>query len=109
MYSDMYIHQDLAHFDLYVFVFNLIKRFAILGRRNLKIIFNLICIITVGCMAGYWLHKYKITDRDIGVVDYVQIEEAEDEVKLFVTSICFQDPFIEKNLEELSLENNRIG
>ena len=78
----------------------------VLGRRNLKITFNLMCIITVGCMAGYWLHKYKIIDRDIGVVDYVQIEEANDEVKLFVTSICFQDPFIEKNLEELSLDVN---
>ena len=78
----------------------------ILGRKCVKIIFNLICIITVGCMAGYWLHKYKITDRDIGLVDDVVIEEAEDDVNILVASICFRDPFHEQHLEELGLDIN---
>ena len=29
-------------------------------------------------MIGYWLYKYEIEDRDIGVVDYISLVDATD-------------------------------
>ena len=51
-------------------------------------------------MIGYWFYKFEVEDRDIGVVDYVSIEEAVD-IKPPVASLCFIDPFIISNLEKL--------
>ena len=47
-------------------------------------------------MVGYWLFKYEVEDRSIGVVDYELFREAED-IKLPVASLCFENPFIKKN------------
>ena len=51
-------------------------------------------------MIGYWFYKFEVEDRDIGVVDYVLIEEAVD-IKPPVASLCFIDPFIRSKLEKL--------
>ena len=48
-------------------------------------------------MIGYWFYKFEVEDRDIGVVDYVAIEEAVD-IKPPVASLCFIDPFIRSKL-----------
>ena len=29
-------------------------------------------------MVGYWFYKYEVEDRDIGVVDYVSLEDTEE-------------------------------
>ena len=50
-------------------------------------------------MIGYWLYKFEVEDRDIGVVDYVSIEETVD-IKPPVASLCFIDPFIRSKLEK---------
>ena len=50
-------------------------------------------------MIGYWFYKFEVEDRDIGVVDYVAIEEAVD-IKPPVASLCFIDPFIRSKLEK---------
>ena len=52
-------------------------------------------------MVGYWYYKYKIEDRDIGVIDAIPLEEAE-EIKFPAVSLCFEDPFLEKNLKEIN-------
>ena len=44
-------------------------------------------------MVGYWLYKFKVEDRDIGVVDYESLEESNN--NLFpVVSFCFWDIFL---------------
>ena len=56
-------------------------------------IFQMLCCIVVLIMVGYWLYKFKIEDRDIGVVDYELLEKAE--VDFPAVSICFRNPFLE--------------
>ena len=51
-------------------------------------------------MIGYWVYKFKAEDRDIGVVDYVSIEESAD-IELPVASLCFMNPFIGDALKKL--------
>ena len=47
------------------------------NKRNVKLFFKFGCIAIVTFMIGYWLYKFDIEDRDIGVVDFVSIEEVE--------------------------------
>ena len=49
-------------------------------------------------MVGYWFYKYEVEDRDIGVVDYVPLEDA-DEIKFPDASICIHYPYLQKNLK----------
>ena len=70
-------------------------------------IFQMLCCIVVLIMVGYWLYKFKIEDRDIGVVDYELLEKAE--VDFPVVSICFRNPFLEKELrKETSNETKEL-
>ena len=39
-------------------------------------------------MIGYWVYKFEIEDRDIGVVDFVPLDEGTDINLPFVT-LCF--------------------
>ena len=57
-----------------------------------------ISIATVTVMIGFWFHKYEIEDRDIGVVDYVPLEDAHG-VELPIPYLCFLDPFLKKEFE----------
>ena len=44
-------------------------------------------------MIGYWFYKFKVEDRDIGVVDYESLEISD--YNLFpVVSFCFSDIFL---------------
>lgn len=52
-------------------------------------------------MVGYWLYKYEIEDRDIGVVDYAPLETA-SEVEVPVISLCFKNPFLEKQSQTIN-------
>ena len=56
-------------------------------------------------MIAYWLYKYKIEDKDVGVVDYVQIDDSvrwkKLNIKLPVASVCIANPFLEARLLEL--------
>ena len=63
-----------------------------MGRKSCKIFFTILCCIVVAFMVSYWYYKYEIEDRDIGVVDYVSLEEA-TEVEFPVASLCFVSPF----------------
>ena len=49
-------------------------------------------------MVGFWFYKYIVEDRDIGIVDYVSIEEAED-FDLPIPYMCFETPILINKLK----------
>ena len=59
-------------------------------------------------MIGYWLYKFVIEDRDVGVVDYELMEKAKD-VEYPVPAFCFQDPFVENRLKIYGPSINRTA
>ena len=67
-------------------------------RKVFKSCFTIVCTITVAFMMGYWFYKYKVEDRDIGVVDYALMEDAEP-IKFPDVSLCIDNPFHVKNLK----------
>ena len=83
---------------------------VICSRNTIKSLFTITCIIVVLCMVGFWLYKYEIEDRDIGVVDYAPLHDAK-EIEFPVISLCFQDPFIDKKFHatnsSISMETYR--
>ena len=70
-----------------------------LSVRLLKYSFTTACIVCTSFMIGYWIYKFRVEDRDIGVVDYIAIEDSVD-IKLPVASLCFSDPFLRDKLKE---------
>ena len=56
-------------------------------------------------MIAYWLYKFEVEDKDVGVVDYVKIEDSLEweklDIKLPVVSVCILQPFLETRLMEL--------
>ena len=67
-------------------------------RKTCKALFTSACVIVVAFMVGYWLYKFKVEDRDIGVVDYVPLKDAK-EIKFPLVSWCLNDPFIDEKLK----------
>ena len=70
-------------------------------RKTFKICFSIACSIVVLFMVGYWLYKYEIEDRDIGVVDYVSLDDADDTEFPFA-SLCFMNPFVIRKLKSIN-------
>ena len=73
-------------------------------RKTCKVMFTAACITVVAFMVGYWFYKFKVEDRDIGVVDYVPLKEA-TEIEFPVVSLCLNNPF---NDEKLKAKNPSI-
>ena len=71
---------------------------AALNKHSFKIGFTLTCMVAVAFMIGFWFYKYWIEDRDVGVVDYVHIED-ETKFKLPVVSFCFEDVVVTEKLK----------
>ena len=63
------------------------------NRQNCKVLYTIVCAIAFVVMVGYWFYKFEIEDRDIGVVDYLRLEDAK-EIKFPVVSLCFENPFL---------------
>ena len=77
------------------------------GRQLFRFTFVSICMVCVAGMIYYWIYKFLVDDRDIGVVDVVDYQDlAESEMKLSVGSICIKDPFLEKEIELIDPELN---
>lgn len=70
-------------------------------RKIFMSIFTITCTIFVTCMMSYWFYKYGVEDRDIGVVDYAQLSDAEN-IEFPIASLCFRNPFIKKVLLEMT-------
>ena len=77
------------------------------NQNVIKYLFKTICIVSALSMAAYWCYKFEIEDRDVGVVDYVPIDESLD-IPLPVASVCFRQPFIEARLMNLKPPRDRF-
>ena len=50
-------------------------------------------------MISYWIYKFEVEDRDIGVVDYQPFENADIEIPVLYT--CLENPFRVKAFEDM--------
>ena len=66
--------------------------------------FGIACVVCVMIMISFWIFKFKIEDRSIGVVDYETLDEAE--VELPILSLCFMNPFKPKELKKIGQRIN---
>ena len=74
-------------------------------RKIFKLLFSCICVIAAIFMVGYWVYKYKIEDREVGVVDYINLETAND-VHFPTVSVCLENPILEHKLNETNPDIN---
>ena len=63
------------------------------------------CWIIVGFMIAYWFYKYEVEDRDIGIVDYIPLEDAND-IEFPMATLCLVQPFIEEAMKEIDINVN---
>ena len=77
-------------------------------RKSIKLCFTILCTITVAFMMGYWFYKYEVEDRDIGVVDYVPLEDA-DEIKYPDVTNCIVYPYLDKNFKSINSSINSVS
>lgn len=72
--------------------------------RNLfRLSFTVMCVAGVILMVGYWIYKFVIEDRDVGVVDYEQWEKLAVEPP--VVSLCIEKPFVIDKLKNITAYN----
>ena len=64
-----------------------------------KVTVSITCFLLTLMMVSYWIYKFGIEDRDIGVVDYIPITESED-IERPNLAICLSYPFLEKRFVE---------
>lgn len=50
-------------------------------------------------MISYWFYKYVVEDRDIGVVDYLSLEDTKD-VDFPLPTLCIKTPFLTETLNK---------
>ena len=70
-----------------------------------KALFSIICFFGASVMVGYWMYKFGIDDRDIGMVDYILVDEADD-IELPNLAMCLTYPALEKRL---MVENQSVS
>ena len=64
--------------------------------------FTAFCIASTLVMVAYWMYKFELEDRDIGVVDYKSLQESDD-TPFPVFSFCFNDILSRENLRNQDL------
>ena len=62
-------------------------------RNSFRATFRVACVFVVTWMIGFWFYKYIIEDRDIGIVDYISIED-DDDFDLPMPYMCFETPVL---------------
>ena len=55
-------------------------------------------------MVSFWMYKYTLVDRSIGVVDYEVVEKMDDELPQL--SLCFMNPFLREKLQDVDPDIN---
>ena len=65
-----------------------------------KLVFKAICLIATAGMIVYWIAKY-LKDEDISVVEYKLVEQMDRAFQPEFT-ICFETPFMEEKLKQIS-------
>ena len=69
-------------------------------RNTFRIAFKVFLVLSVGFMVGFWVYKFTIEDRDIGIVDYVSMAEAYD-IDLPMPYMCFETPVLHNTLQAI--------
>ena len=69
------------------------------SRQWFRQTFKLCCVVFLLGMVGYWFYKFKVDDRDIGLVDYTSFKDAPS-IKHPVASLYFEQPFMRIKMEE---------
>ena len=68
--------------------------------HTFKIAFKAVCLVVTAVMIVYWIAKY-LKDEDISVVEYNLVKNMETVFQPEFT-ICFENPFIEEKLNDIS-------
>ena len=50
-------------------------------------------------MVSYWIYKYEVVDRNVGVVDYEILDKIEDDLPAL--AMCFMNPFLNNKLQSI--------
>ena len=69
-----------------------------------QFLFKLGCFIVVVFVISVWFNKY-LNDEDLCLVDYTAFENS-TEIEQPELSLCFRQPFIEKELEKFDVNSN---
>ena len=73
--------------------------------KTFKLAFKAVCLIVTTGMIVYWIAKY-LKDEDISVVEYNLVKNMETAFQPEFT-ICFENPFIEGKMNDISAEISR--
>ena len=63
------------------------------------------CVIILLFMTSYWVWKFAIEDRDVGVVDYIPFDRSFG-IELPAVTFCFPNPFLRDQMESHTPEIN---
>ena len=58
-------------------------------------------------MVSYWIYKFTVEDRDIGVVDYESLDKTE--IGFPLVSLCFKYPFLGNELKKINTSFSRYS
>ena len=67
--------------------------------KKCSLLFKCLCYAAAWLLSCYWLYKFVVEDEDLCNVDYKTLESAKDDATIPMLSVCFRNPFIEKNLK----------
>ena len=73
--------------------------------KTFKLAFKAVCLIVTTGMIVYWIAKY-LKDEDISAVEYNLVKNMETAFQPEFT-ICFENPFIDEKLNNISAEISR--
>ena len=74
-------------------------------RNSFRVTFKVVCVFVVTWMIGFWFYKFIIDDRDIGIVDYISIED-DDDFDLPMPYMCFETPVLIKQMNSVEPRTN---
>ena len=63
----------------------------------------MLCLVCAALMVSYWLYKFTVEDRSVGVVDYLTLHEATD-IEFPALSLCFENPFLKEKLNDSNID-----
>ena len=74
-------------------------------RNSFRVTFKVVCVFIVTWMIGFWFYKFIIEDRDIGIVDYISIED-DDDFDLPMPYMCFETPVLINKMNSIDPSTN---
>ena len=65
-----------------------------------RVLFKGACFVAAVTMVCYWMYEFAINDEDLSLVEYKTFHETD--VMLPEVSLCIENPFIQKRLEDIN-------